>query len=262
MPRTIDLAALRFGPWRMRLAAWAGIGVIIEGLEDEAGERAPADYTNEVLLRPEYREGFLAVIDAVGLVVCKNVGGDDALHRDVRGRSSRGRLSQGEYYHHDGCSGPDKPRVVEIRCPHQTVDRRTATAVAPFPEVLYAQLKLLPEAVPEALESAELAGWHAAVMAEGGLPQALWNTAQGLVNRTVRRELGPEPARAYLRAVDVEVGAYREPWSMGESRFIANANAQRTFQHRRAYLEPHTGGHPNGRLVKRWPDGPALEDHE
>ena len=262
MPRTIDLGGVCLGPWRLRVAQWSGLGIVIEGLEHAEGERAPADYTNEVLLTPRHRAAFLGLIDAVGLVVCKNVGGDDALHREVRGRSSRGRLSQGEYYHHDGCSGPDKPRVVEIRCPHQTVDRRTATAVAPFPEVLYAQLKLLPEAVPKALESAELAAWHAAVVAEGALPPALWNPAQGLVNRAVRRELGPEPARAYLRAVDVQVHAYREPWSMGESRFIANANAQRTFQHRRAYLEPHTGGYPNGRLVKRWPDGPALEDHD
>ncbi|HEY0134824.1 MAG TPA: hypothetical protein VGB85_12110, partial [Nannocystis sp.] len=154
-----------------------------------------------------------------------------------------------------------KPRVVEIRCPHQPVARRVATAVAPFPEVLYAQLIELPAAIGDGLDG-ELAAWHRTLLAEGALPPELWNTVQGLVNRAVRRELGPEPARAYMRAVDLRAGAYREPWSMGESRFIANANAHKTYQHRRAYLEPHTGGHPNGRLVKRWPDGPALEDHD
>lgn len=252
------LAAVALGPWRLRLAAWPGPGVVIDGLDHADGVAAPADYVNEVLLTPEHRGAFLALIDAAGVVVCKHVGGDDALHRDVRGRSSRGRLSQGEYYHHDGCSGPSKPRVVEIRCPHQTVGRRTATAIAPFPEVLYAQLLEL----PAALVVDDLATWRAALLADGALPAAQWDTIQGLVNRSVRRELGPEAARAYLRAVDLRAGAYREPWSMGESRFIANANPVKTYQHRRAYLEPHTGGFPNGKLVKRWPDGPPLEDHD
>jgi hypothetical protein len=250
---TLDL-----GPWRPRFAAWPGPGVVIEGLEHAHGVATPADYVNEVLLTAEHRAAFLALIDRAGLVVCKHVGGDDAQHRDVRGRSSRGRLSQGEYYHHDGCSGPTKPRVVEIRCPHQTVERRTATAIGPFPEVLYAQLLGL----PAALVVAELATWRDALVTHGSLPADLWDTVQGLVNRSVRRELDPESARAYLRAVDVQAGAYREPWTMGESRFIANANLHKTWQHRRAYLEPHTGGRPNGKLVKRWPDGPALEDHD
>ena len=47
---------------------------------------------------------------------------------------------------------------------------------------------------------------------------------------------------------------------MGESRYIANANDGHTMQHRRAYMEVHAGGRPNGKLVKRWPDGPELED--
>ena len=261
MPLSITPADLRFGPWRLRVAAWPGPGVVIEGLERDDGAAAPADYVDDLLLTAEHRDGFLELIDAAGLVVCKRVGGTDATHRDVRGRSSRGRLSQGEYYHHDGCSGPSKPRVVEIRCPHQPVARRVATAIAPFPEVLYAQLLALPDALPERPDG-ELARWHASLIDEGGLPAALWDTVQGLVNRAVRRSLGPEPARAYLRAVDLRAGAYREPWSMGESRFIANANTHKTYQHRRAYLEPHTGGQPSGRLVKRWPDGPPLEDHD
>jgi len=261
MPLSIAPADLRFGPWHLRLAAWSGPGVVVEGLGRDDGAAAPADYVDEVLLTAEHRGDFLELIDAVGLVVCKQVGGDDRAHRDVRGRSSRGRLSQGEYYHHDGCSGPSKPRVVEIRCPHQPVARRVATAIAPFPEVLYAQLLELPAALSEAL-SDELAGWHARLIAEGRLAAEAWDSVQGLVNRTVRRALKPEPARAYLRAVDLRAGAYREPWSMGESRFIANANTYKTYQHRRAYLEPHTGGRPSGRLVKRWPDGPPLEDHD
>lgn len=254
----LHLGAFQFGAWRPRLGAWSGLGVVIEGLvNDVPGVLAPADYTNEILLAEPHREAFLELIDLAGLVVCKQVGGDDAAHRDVRGRSSRGKLSQSEYYHHDGCSGPNKPRVVEIRCPHQAVERHTATAVAPFPEVLYAQLLTLPASLRT---DPEVAAAHAALVADGLLPEAVWDLVQGAVNRTVRRELSAEGARAYLRDVDLQVGAYREPWSMGESRFIANANHGKTMQHRRAYLEPHTGGRPNGHLVKRWPaeeHGPA-----
>ncbi|HEY0133021.1 MAG TPA: hypothetical protein VGB85_03040, partial [Nannocystis sp.] len=82
----IDPSTARFGPWRLRLTAWTGLGVVIEGLEHADGVAAPADYVDEVLLTTGHREGFLALIDAAGLVVCKNVGGDDATHRDVRGR--------------------------------------------------------------------------------------------------------------------------------------------------------------------------------
>jgi len=254
----LHLSTFQFGAWRPRLGAWSGLGVVIEGVvNDVPGVLAPADYTNEILLAEPHREAFLELIDRAGLVVCKQVGGDDAAHRDVRGRSSRGKLSQSEYYHHDGCSGPNKPRVVEIRCPHQAVERHTATAVAPFPEVLYAQLITLPASLHN---DPEVAAAHAALVADGVLPEAVWDLVQGAVNRTVRRELSAEAARAYLRDVDLHVGAYREPWSMGESRFIANANHAKTMQHRRAYLEPHTGGRPNGHLVKRWPaeeHGPA-----
>ncbi len=251
MPASSDPAALRIGPWRVRQAAWSGLGVVIEGLEHEADGRAPPDdYVNDVLLTAEHRDEFFALVDRAGLVVCKRVGGDDRLHRDVRGRSSRGRLSQGEYYHHDGCSGPSKPRVVEIRCPHQTVERHTSTAIAPFPEVVHAMLLELPAALRS---DGELATWHRTLLADGALRDIDWDHVQGTINRTVRRELAAEPARAYLRAVDLRVGAYRERWSMGESRFIANNNAGKTMQHRRAYLEPHTGGRPNGKLVKRWP---------
>lgn len=210
---------------------------MIEGLEGEGTART--DYVNDVLLAPEHRDAFFALVDRVGLVVCKHVGGDDALHRDVRGRSSRGRLSQGERYHHDGCAGPVKPRIVEIRFPYQQVARHTFTAIAPYPEVVGAMLAEL----PANLRVGELARGF------GDLDPEL---VQGAINRGLRRALSAEDQRAYLRHVDLRVGAYREPWEMGESRFIANSNAARTMQHRRAYLEPHTGK-PNGRLVKRWP---------
>ncbi len=239
-------AALRFGVWQLEIAAWSGLGLVVRGLRGEVA--APADYVNDVLLTPQWREAFFALVDRVGLVVCKGVGGDDAHHRDVRGRSSRGRLSPGEYFHHDGCAGPVKPRVVEIRCPIQEVQRHTATAIAPFPAVVRALLQEL----PDALRNPELrAAAAAATQAPAG--GADWDAVQGAINRALRRCLSAEDQRAFLRRVDMVVGAYREPWEMGESRFIANANSGATMQHRRAYLEVHSGGRANGKLVKRWP---------
>jgi hypothetical protein len=76
---------------------------------------------------------------------------------------------------------------------------------------------------------------------------------QGLITRTVRKKLNAEGARSFFRQVDVAANAYFEPWALGESRFIANANSGITMQHRRAYQAPHTGGVANGHLVKRWP---------
>jgi hypothetical protein len=242
----LDPAALRFGAWRLRLASWTGLGVVVDGLEGDA--KPPADYVDEILLSLDHREAVFTLVDHVGLLVCKNVGGEDASHRDVRGRSSRGRLSQGEYFHHDGCAGPTKPRVVEIRCPYQEIERHTSTAIAPFPDVVQAMLLEL----PANLRTGELATLHDALV-DGAVPAIEWDLVQGTINRAVRRALDAEDQRAYLRRVDVRAGAYREPWEMGESRFIANANTVRTMQHRRAYLEPHAGKRPNGRLLKRWP---------
>jgi hypothetical protein len=245
---------IAFGDWRARTAPTAGLGVVILGLD---GPRAaPPDYVNDVLLVDAHREAFFALVDRAGLVVCKNVGGDDALHRGVRGRSSRGRLSQGEYFHHDGCSGPEKPRVVEIRCPYQDIPRHTVTAIAPFPDVVIEMVR----AMPAMLRTPDLVAVHDALIANSVDTATDWDVVQGSVNRAVRRALPAEAQREFLRRVDARIGAYREPWEMGESRFIANANATRTMQHRRAYLEPHTGKRPNGRLVKRWPAGPELED--
>ncbi len=245
---TVDeLVRSRFGPWELRLAPWSGLGLVILGLD--GGDRsAPPDYVNAILLAPDHREPFFSLVDRVGLVVCKFVGGDDALHREVRGRSSRGRLSQGEFFHHDGCTGPVQPRIVEIRCPYQEVERHTFTAIAPFPQVIEAMLLEL----PAHLQTDDLATARAAILADEPLSTD-WDDVQGTINRAIRRSLPAEEQRAYLRRVDAHVGAYREPWEMGETRFIANSNAGHTMQHRRAYLEIHQGQRPNGRLLKRWP---------
>lgn len=242
---------LRFGSWTAIATRGAPFGLVISGLaaDGSAGETVPpADYLHDVLLAPDGRAQFFALVDREGLVVCLDVATAHPGYRDVRGRSSRGRLSQGEYYHHDGCSGPQKPRVVEIRFPHQAIERRIATAVAPFPDTVKAMLRCLPSSIASLPEIAR--GRADAESAEAVLD---WDTLQGIVTRAVRRELSAESARAYFREVDSEAGAYRDPWRMGESRFIANANAHRTMQHRRAYLDPHVGLAPSGHLVKRWP---------
>ncbi len=244
-----------FGPWRLRQVAWAGLGLVVDGLAHIDGQVAPAAYVDDVLLTDPHREAFLALIDAHGLVVCRGaVPTARATHRDVRGRSSRGRLSPGEYFHHDGCAGPTKPRVVEIACPVQDVPRHTATAIAPFVDVLGAMLRCL----PPALRAGELGEFVA--RANAGEPVVAEpegdaaDHVQGLLNRALRRGLSAEDNRAYFRDVDTSCGAFREPWTMGESRFIANAPlAGPSMQHRRAYLKVHAGGEANGKLIKRWP---------
>lgn len=257
----LDPAMLTFGASRLQLAPWPGLGLVVNAVvpvaDQAVGEAsAPSDYMNDLLLTEPHREQFFSLVDQVGLVVCKHVGGDDHLHRDVKGRSSRGRLSQGEFFHHDGCSGPVKPRVVEIRCPYQEVARHTATAIAPYPDVLYAMLL---ELRPDLRAVGELEAWHTRLLATGELPKDQWDSIQGALNRTLRRALRSEAARAYFRNVDVRAGGYREPWEMGECRFIANANGIKTMQHRRAYIDIHDGGRANGRLLKRWPADPHLE---
>jgi hypothetical protein len=170
-------------------------------------------------------------------------------YRDVRGRSSKGRLSQGEYYHHDGCSGPVRPRFVEIRCPIQPQTRGVATAVAPHHDVVKAMVQVLPA---ELATTPALAGQDMSLATIGQMDDAALDQLQGLITRTVRKKLNAEGARAYFRQVDAAAYAYFEPWALGESRFIANANSGMTLQHRRAYQAPHTGGVANGHLVKRW----------
>ena len=220
-------------------------------IEGEMGHeaQAPNDYLHDKLLLPEWREAFYQLVDATGLVVCLNVHTQHPSYRDVRGRSSKGRLSQGEYYHHDGCTGPVKPRFVEIRCPIQPQTRGVATAVAPHRDVVKAMVQVLPA---ELAATAALATQDMSPETIPHMDGAALDHLQGLITRTVRKKLNAEGARSYFRQVDAAANAYFEPWALGESRFIANANSGITMQHRRAYQAPHTGGVANGHLVKRW----------
>jgi hypothetical protein len=222
--------------------------LVIEGEVGHEGSE-PSDYLHNQLLLPEWREAFYQLVDATGLVVCLNVHTQHPTYRDVRGRSSKGRLSQGEYYHHDGCTGPVKPRFVEIRCPIQPQKRGVATAVAPHRDVVQAMVQVLPA---ELAATAALAGQDMRLATISQMDDAALDHLQGLITRTVRKKLNAEGARAYFRQVDAAANAYFEPWALGESRFIANANSGVTMQHRRAYQAPHTGGVANGHLVKRW----------
>jgi len=229
--------------------------LVIEGEHLENVPAEPSDYLHNKLLLPEWREAFYQLVDATGLVVCLNVDTRHPTYRDVRGRSSKGRLSQGEYYHHDGCTGPIKPRFVEIRCPIQPQTRGVATAIAPLHDVVKAMVQMLPPdlAANEVLAEQDLRPACLDQMDDSALDQL-----QGLMTRLVRKKLNAELARSYFRQVDVAANAYFEPWALGESRFIANANSGVTMQHRRAYQAPHTGGVANGHLVKRWPNEELL----
>lgn len=211
------------------------------------------DYLHRVLLRKDVRESFLEIVDQEGLVVCKNIRSAELSYRKVRGKSSHGKLSQAEYYHHDGCSCPVKPRVVEIRMPHQLVARNIATAIAPFRSVVEAMLRSLPQ---EILKCGELQS----TLDQFSRPAlrhplvATWDQIQGRVTRLVRRELDAESCRAYFRQVDTAANAYVEPWEMGESRLICNHHQDlaQTMQHRRSYQTPKVSAEANGSLVKRW----------
>nr|WP_295078469.1 hypothetical protein [uncultured Roseateles sp.] len=231
--------------------------LVIEGEQPSEPGAAivPSDYLHDILLQPEWREPFFQLADATGLVVCLNLDSRHESYRDVRGRSSKGRLSQGEYYHHDGCSGPTKPRFVEIRCPYQPQTRSIATAVAPHHAVVAAMVKALPAelAAAPALQPL-LQGRDLSSAAVQGMSYQALDQLQGQITRTVRRKLDAEGARAYFRQVDQLADAYFEPWQLGESRIVSNANAGVTMQHRRAYQELHAGGVANGHLVKRWPN--------
>jgi hypothetical protein len=229
--------------------------LVIEGEVGVSHDQATAssDYLHDKLLLPEWREAFYQLVDATGLVVCLNVLTQHPTYRDVRGRSSKGRLSQGEYYHHDGCTGPVKPRFVEIRCPIQPQTRGVATAVAPHHDVVKAMVQVLAAEFPaELAKIAALAKQEIHPEALGQMDNDALDHLQGLITRTVRKKLNAEGARSYFRQVDAAANAYFEPWALGESRFIANANSRLTLQHRRAYQAPHTGGVANGHLVKRW----------
>lgn len=268
-PPAPDSAVLNFANTQWRVRRPRPFVLVIEGEVGQAGQegqegqkaQAPSDYLHDKLLRPEWREAFYQLVDATGLVVCLNLHTQDPTYRDVRGRSSKGRLSQGEYYHHDGCTGPVKPRFVEIRCPIQPQTRGVATAVAPHRAVVQAMVQVLPA---ELAASTALAGQNMSAAAVHQMDDAALDQLQGLITRTVRKKLNAEGARAYFRQVDIAANAYFEPWALGESRIIANANSGTspnsgiTMQHRRAYQAPHTGGVANGHLVKRWPNEELL----
>jgi hypothetical protein len=247
MPDTAH-TTMEFANRRWRVRRPKPFVLVIEG-EDVDGQTPPSDYLHEQLLLPEWREAFYQLVDDTGLVVCLNVHTQHPTYRDVRGRSSKGRLSQGEYYHHDGCTGPVKPRFVEIRCPIQPQTRGVATAVAPHRDVVKAMVQVLPA---ELAVTSALAAQDISPEAVDQMDDAALDLLQGLITRTVRKKLNAEGARSYFRQVDAAANAYFEPWALGESRFIANANRGTTMQHRRAYQAPHTGGVANGHLVKRW----------
>jgi hypothetical protein len=235
---------LSFGDHQCAVARPHRFGVVIEG---------SGDYLHEVLLSPDHKHTFLELIEREGLVVCKNVDTRDATYRRVRGKSSGGKLSQAEYYHHDGCSCPVKPAVVEIRLPHQPIQRDVATAIAPFGDVVQAMLNCLPGHLRKESEIASAIKGFSGDPADRP-PVQQWDKIQGRVTRLVRREMDAESCRSFFREVDAAAGAYVVPWEMGESRLMLNNHDDltKTFQHRRSYQKVREQNEQNGSLVKRW----------
>jgi len=232
-------------------------GIVIHGVAGQPEGTTGDDYLHEQLLSPALRDTFLALIETEGLVVCKNVHSEHPTYRKVRGKSSGGKLSQAEYYHHDGCSCPTKPQVVEIRLPQQDVGRDVATAIAPFGDVIQAMLKALPEKLISSLEvdspiTDALAKFSQSPDQWPNVSQ--WDKIQGRITRLVRREMDAETSRAWFRQVDELAGAYVLPWEMRESRLMLNnhADLSRTYQHRRSMQKPKSEIAQNGSLVKRW----------
>lgn len=224
-------------------------GLVIHGIVGQP----EGDYLHEVLLAEHRRDAFWDLVEREGLVICKNVYTDHSSYRKVRGKSSRVKLSQAEYYHHDGCSCPTKPRVVEIRLPFQEVDRTVATAVAPFADIMNAMLQSL----PASLASAELLALSDQFSRprDGWPPVNQWDAIQGRITRMVRKEMDAESCRTFFRDVDKLANAYVAPWEMGESRLMLNnaSDVGLTMQHRRAYQPVDQTAAQNGSLVKRWP---------
>ncbi|MFT6821439.1 MAG: hypothetical protein ACJATT_005269 [Myxococcota bacterium] len=235
---------LVLGSSRVMVSAWDGLGLVIDG----AADGTPSNYLDAVFDDALARETFFSLVDTHGLVVCKNLDLDPEPYRFVGGNRGQGKLSQGEYFHHDGCSTPIKPRINEIRCPDQRVVRTMLTSIAPFSDVVTAMLLELPTFW---MRDERLRGWRET--AQAGEPVRVAPKAmQGRLNRAIRA-LDPEDARGFFMAVDQRVGAYAEPWSLRESRFMANDNPLATVQHRRACYLPWEPGTPNGHLLKRWP---------
>jgi len=257
MPSIADDTQLVFGEVRFSTSRPHSFGLVIDGPDSNSSanfpEDFPEDYLHDVLLAPSNRDAFMELIDRERLVICKKVRTNAPSYRKVRGKSSVVKLSQAEYYHHDGCSSPTKPRVVEIRFPHQDIARNIATAIAPFPAVIRSMLMALPAT---ALGDNELASYRDSF---SGLPAefpppATWDHIQGKITRMVRREMDAEACRAFFRTVDEHSDAYVLPWEMGESRLMLNSHDDltQTMQHRRSYQKARETSEQNGSLVKRW----------
>lgn len=251
---TSSSTTLEFSGIQFPVSRPHSLGLVIDcPSKGKDGNESGFDYLHEVLLSAANREGFLDLVESEGLVVCKNLQTDAPSYRKVRGKSSHGKLSQAEYYHHDGCSCPTKPRVVEIRLPYQPIARNVHTAVARFPEVVKSQLTALPQRLRNTEGIAEFqqsfSGSH-----DDFPPVDQWDKIQGRITRLVRREMDAESCRAYFREVDSLAGAYVLPWEMGESRLMLNNadDLSTTMQHRRAYQKPKEANEQNGSLVKRW----------
>ncbi len=245
MKPAIGSASIEFSGVQFATSRPHDFGLVIEGDGD--------DYLHDILLSAENRDAFLDLIDTEGLVVCRNLQTTAPTYRRVRGKSSHGKLSQAEYYHHDGCSCPVKPRVVEIRLPQQPIARNVHTAIAKFPAVIRAMLLVLPE---QLRDDPEIAEHHARLVADPNdfPPVETWDKIQGRVTRLVRRELDAEGSREYFREVDDAAGAFNLPWQMNESRLMANncGDLTKSMQHRRAYQKRKEANEQNGSLVKRW----------
>lgn len=249
---------LEFNGFQFPVSRPHSFGLVLNGTASVATnpERCK-DYLHEILLAKQNRDSFFQLIDKEGLVVCKNLETNAPTYRKVRGKSSHGKLSQAEYYHHDGCSCPTKPRVVEIRLPYQTIERNIHTAVAPFFDVVRSQLIALPERLKL---DGEINSWitlfsDSLDSTSDCLPDVLeWDKIQGRITRLVRREMDAESCRSYFREVDRLADAYVAPWEMGESRLMVNNSddLRTTMQHRRAFQKPKESNEQNGSLVKRW----------
>ena len=245
-----DAPTLTLGGVAFRVSRPHAFGLVIEGAADPTPE-LNEDYLHAALLTDANRDAFFALIETEGLVVCRGIRREHPTHRPVKGKSTPGRLSQAEYFHHDGCSGPGKPRFDEIRLPWGARPRRATTAVARFGDVVRAQLA----ALPDRMADDEAAAWRAAFADDATRPPAEeWNTIQGRVTRRVRKELDAAGARAWFAEVDRLADAYLLPWEPGESRLMLNHHADltRTMQHRRAEPAVREAGSATSALVKRW----------
>lgn len=258
----------------------AGFGIVVEGIVESnspglsVGANAgnanelQSDYLHQHFLMPENRSAFFDLVAREGLVVCKNVDSNHPGYRKVRGKSSNLKLSQAEYYHHDGCSCPQNPRLVEIRLPYQEFDRNVATAVAPFPAVMRAMQLALPAGLQRNRELIEFRArfedspfWNFdrreflndSAQRDGDWISQ-WDRMQGQMIRIVRKEMDAASCRVYYREVDQLSGAYVLPWTMGESRLMLNFDPRPeiTMQHRRAYQKQRDENERNGHLEKRW----------